>query len=597
MTLSNSEPLEASTPVPEITLSEFARLFPLRAPRIGFLLGAGASVTSGIPSAWDLIWAFKREIYAGDQKLNVKSLGPLADPSVRSSIQRHFDSQHGAPAEGADNEYSFYFKRAYPDPDDRRLYVSQLVKDRQPHFGYLCLGALLVNGKARFVWTPNFDTMVEQSYSIISGGETPAVLGRDTSHHLRIHIRDERFPVVMKLHGDFRVDPLQNTEEELAALDSGPSDEFVEFAGSYGLVVVGYSGRDASVMNAIDRALNEHGPRAFPQGLYWCLREQDNAPTRAVELLSAARAIGSRAAFVRITDWDDFATALYRSCGLSHPRVDSELAAAQRHRTGYALSTTGSAEPILKLNAIPISSYPDSCFRFTSNIPNWEALRAVVAGHDVVAALFRKQVYALGTRTEIQRIFAEHGIEELQPTPIREEDLRVSRSIIIGMFYEALSRALAVPPTLRLGGSSRHRLLYFSRNHGLPQHLTSLFATAELKAGREVVRHVKNKGYWAHEAIQYSLDYRESRLWMLVSPTVVLTADGEDTRWEDPARMDIVRESLVERHNRQSSDLLTFWLKVLQYVSTQGTVRFPPGTEIGFEFRLENRLGTSFRRS
>lgn len=584
--------------VPEIPLAEFARLFPLRAPKIGFLLGAGASVTSGISSAVDMIWEFKKLIYAGDHQLHVKRLGSLADPTVRSAIQRHFDSQDGTPREGADSEYSYYFKRAFPDPDDRRLYVSHMVKDKQPHYGYLCLGALLSSGKVEFVWTPNFDTMAEQAYSIVSAGELASVVGRGTAAHLATLIRDRRFPVVVKLHGDFRVDPLQNTQEELSELDDVTRDQFVDFSGAYGIVAVGYSGRDSSVMNAIERGLQVHGKTAFPDGIYWCLRETDAPPSRATDLLSLAKSNGVRAAFVRISDWDDFATALYKACGLSHPKVDSRLDDAKQYRNGYILHRSGSAEPLLKLNSIPISRYPDSCFRFKADgLTSWRELREIVARNEIAAALWGKHVYALGSRTEIQDAFEAHGIKDLQPCPISETDLRAADSRILGMFYDALSRSLTVNPGLRLGGSKRHRQLYLAKDHGLPAELSQLFTEAALRAGRQVVRYVSRPGYWAHEAVEYALDYREGQLWLLISPTVVLTADGADESWENPARSGIVREYQVERHNRQTSALLTFWLRTLRHFTNRGTISFPPSSAGGFEFHLENRLGTSFRRS
>jgi hypothetical protein len=592
------EPIKAGEDVPEISLAEFARLFPLRSPRIGLLIGAGASVTSGIPSGWDMIWDFKKLIYAAEQRLHVARVGPLADPTVRAAIQRYFDSQEGTPSEGADNEYSYYFKRALSDADDRRLYVANMVNGKKPHYGYLCLGALLASRKIEFVWTPNFDTMTEQAYSIVTGGESPPVVGRGTAGHLRVLLRDRRFPVIVKLHGDFRVDPLQNTTEELSALDKIAGDEFVEFARTYGLVVVGYSGRDASVMDALSRALHENGSSAFPDGIYWCLREGDVAPRRAAELLSAARAAKVRTAFVRVGDWDDFTSSLYRAAGLSHPKVDSELAQAQRTRKGYSLHRTGSADPILKLNAIPLSSFPDSCYRFKApGVGSWSKLREVIGDEAVVAGLWKGHVYALGGRADIQRVFADQGIQDLQPAPITVDDLRAADSKSLGLFYEAIARSLAAKPGLKLGPSRRNRLLYLGRDHGLPAAITNLFVSAQLKAGREVVRHVQNKGYWAHEAVEFHLDFREGQLWFLIRPTVYLTADGGDQRWEDAARMDIVRELLVERLNQKSSTLLTFWYRAIRHFTDAGVLWFPPGAEAGFCFRFASGLGTSFRRS
>ena len=44
--------------IPEIGADDFVRRFSLRAPNLMWLLGAGASAASGIPTAWDMVWEF-----------------------------------------------------------------------------------------------------------------------------------------------------------------------------------------------------------------------------------------------------------------------------------------------------------------------------------------------------------------------------------------------------------------------------------------------------------------------------------------------------------------------------------------------------------
>ena len=48
--------------VPHLPLGEFLRLYPARAPQLMWFLGAGASAGAGIPTAWEMIWEFKRLI-------------------------------------------------------------------------------------------------------------------------------------------------------------------------------------------------------------------------------------------------------------------------------------------------------------------------------------------------------------------------------------------------------------------------------------------------------------------------------------------------------------------------------------------------------
>src|SRR5699024_9591753 len=82
------------------------------------LLGAGASISSGIQSAHDCIWEWKKDIYlskninASDYYKNYK------EESVRKSIQKWLDSQGEYPELDSNEEYSFYAEKAYPIGDD-----------------------------------------------------------------------------------------------------------------------------------------------------------------------------------------------------------------------------------------------------------------------------------------------------------------------------------------------------------------------------------------------------------------------------------------------------------------------------------------------
>jgi hypothetical protein len=67
--------------------------------------------------------------------------------------------------------------------------------------------------------------------------------------------------VLVKLHGDYRYDKLQNTEEELKSLDDELRKYLLQICKENGLIVVGYSGRDESVMSSLERVASEGGLR------------------------------------------------------------------------------------------------------------------------------------------------------------------------------------------------------------------------------------------------------------------------------------------------------------------------------------------------
>ena len=82
----------------------------------------------------------------------------------------------------------------------------------------------------------------------------------------RQSINEGPWPVEIKLYGDFRSRQLKNTSDELRLQDERLRHVMVDSCRQFGLVAVGYSGRDSSVMDTFEEALKKIG--AFPAGLF-----------------------------------------------------------------------------------------------------------------------------------------------------------------------------------------------------------------------------------------------------------------------------------------------------------------------------------------
>ena len=70
-----------------------------------------------------------------------------------------------------------------------------------------------------------------------------------------------------------------------------------------GLVVAGYSGRDGSIMDALEEALEQES--AFPAGLFWLHRGDDPPLPRVGQLLARATNAGVEAALVPVENFDE----------------------------------------------------------------------------------------------------------------------------------------------------------------------------------------------------------------------------------------------------------------------------------------------------
>jgi hypothetical protein len=79
-------------------------------------------------------------------------------------------------------------------------------------------------------------------------------------------------------------------------------------------VVVGYGGRDQSIMHAFEEVLRH--PKAFPGGLYWVALRPARVLPSVRELLEHAQRAGCDVSFIASDTFDDLAGDLQRQLEL-----------------------------------------------------------------------------------------------------------------------------------------------------------------------------------------------------------------------------------------------------------------------------------------
>src|SRR5215216_1662697 len=126
-------------------------------------LGAGASVSSGVPSAEKCIWEWKRSIFATNNPGIEDQFFEISLPSVQRRIQEWLDQQGCYPVAGSPEEYGFYIQRCYPISTDRRVYFQEKVRAAKPHMGYRLLCHLAQADLFRSIWSTNFDSLAARA--------------------------------------------------------------------------------------------------------------------------------------------------------------------------------------------------------------------------------------------------------------------------------------------------------------------------------------------------------------------------------------------------------------------------------------------------
>ncbi|HEY5779100.1 MAG TPA: SIR2 family protein [Chthoniobacterales bacterium] len=266
------------------------------------LLGAGASISSGMPSAERCIWEWKQDIFVTNNPTLRESVGELSLPGTRQRIQRWLDQRGNYPAQGHADEYSFYAEECYPTGQDRRAFFQSYVAKAKPHTGYRLLALLAKAGLVRSVWTTNFDGLVARATA--AADVICIEIGIDTPHRAERPQTDGELRAV-SLHGDYRYDKLKNTVAELQQQEAALRAELLHEMQDYDLVVLGYSGRDASIMNV----LREAYVGTTPSRLFWCGIGSE-APAPVEELIAAARATGKDAFYIATDGFDDLVSRL-----------------------------------------------------------------------------------------------------------------------------------------------------------------------------------------------------------------------------------------------------------------------------------------------
>lgn len=373
--------MRISSDIKVVGADEFARCFPLRASNLMWLLGAGASASAGIPTAWDMIWEFKQQLYVSQKRVSLKSVADLSNPAIRDQLQSYIDSAGRYPAAESPDEYAALFEAAWPDERDRRTYIDGKLSGAKPSYGHIALATLMKAGLLRMVWTTNFDPLVADAVAKVFDGTgvlTTAAL--DAPDLATQAISRQRWPIEIKLHGDFRSRRLKNTAEELRQQDARLRRELVDAARAYGLIAAGYSGRDESVMEALMEALED--AKAFPAGLFW-LHRGDAAPLANVErLLRQAAAKGIDGGLVQISNFDEALRDLLRLCQDLDTTVLDAFATERRRWTPAPISSGRRGWPVLRLNAVPIE-VPPHCRRVVCSIGGHKETQAAVAAAGV----------------------------------------------------------------------------------------------------------------------------------------------------------------------------------------------------------------------
>lgn len=543
-----------TTAVHKLTSDDFARRFSMRSQNLMWFLGAGASAAGGIPTASDMLWEFKQALYVSQRKVSLRTMSDLSNPVIRERLQGHIDSSGTFPPFGDEEEYAALFEAAYPSEGDRRAYIDAKMKGAKPSYGHFALATLMRAKRAGIIWTTNFDPLIADACAKVFGGTGNLTTVTLDSSDLGSHaLNDGRWPIEIKLHGDFRSRRLKNTTDELRHQDAKLRKLLVDACQRFGLIVAGYSGRDTSIMETLEAALGDSG--AFPGGLFWLHRGTRPPLARVRNLLERAKALGVEAAIVSIENFDEGLRDSVRLISdLDTEFLDSSVG-DRRQWSGAPTPAGKRGGPHIRLNALPVVHMPSVCRKIVCDVGGYSDAQAALAqsGVNALVARTRAGVLAFGSDLELRKAFSLRNISAFDLHTIETKRLKYD-SGERGLLRDAIGRSLVRQCSLDI--IRRHSAdLLAPINPDDPRWATLKQITGSVSG--IIPAHPTLS--W-REGLAVRLDWANEQLWLLIEPRMVFAGIDQTNK---SVAADFARERTVKRYNRQLDELVAYWARTV----------------------------------
>lgn len=516
-----------SSSITTISAAQFSTALALRPNLVAWFLGAGASAASGIPTGYAMIRDFKAHIFCHENKLSKREID-TGDQVWIDRIDDFFRQTTILPPDGDPTEYAKAFEAVYPQPRHRRQYIDDAISKGTPCFGHRVLGSLIAARKVDCVFTTNFDPLVEESALSanallpLAAQARPTVAAIDSGERAMRCLRESDWPLVAKLHGDYQSVAIKNTGTELEQQDERMRYVLVEASKRFGMVFVGYSGRDASVMEALTSVLREPAP--FPNGLYWVASSASRLLPAVKEFLEHAHLAGVDVAVVECKTFDELAGDVIKHIDLPQVLMDHVMQdrAVPRLVPVNLPNSDARQFPVLRYSALLIESLPRVARRMSlaqaTTSPAVRALlkeqrcKAVIAANGRELAVFGKDEEVLAALAPLGAQIA--GTVDLDAT---------KDSWALGLLYDGLVKALSrYRPLIPRFKRSGHSLIVIGPREGEDREVTRKRAEelAQLRRAYEsaLTGSVPKLDFPFHEGVFLKLERIEDRWWCGFEP-------------------------------------------------------------------------------
>lgn len=606
-----------SLSIDEIAGREFAERFALNPGQYAWLLGAGASAAAGIATGYQMIQEFRAKLFAQASGVSQREID-LGDPTWQQRIDAQLALDGTLPPRGDSSEYSRAFQALHPSSDARRQYIANQVRKGTPSIGHRVLGSLLSTGKIPCAFTTNFDPLIENG-ATVAGQLLPAdarsnvvTAAIDSADRAERCLRENDWPLVAKLHGDYQSVELKNTDQELAEQDSRMRRVLTQTCQRFGLIVVGYSGRDASVMSALGDVLRN--VTAYPGGIYWLCREPDDLLPAVKEFLSNAVTAGVNVQIIRGSTFDELASSLADVVLLPNALVQHIFGSSAPQAVPQVPLTRQAARktPVLRMSAIPVVQMPAVARRLVLKNPvstRQAQELAREAGIRAAVASAGTHLAAFGKDEELEAAFKSLGASlggEVALDPARD-------SWALGLLYDALVRAVCRGKPLYPRLARRGHVVRVSTPKADADDESQVWRKRQLAQLVDAYgaplcgKPPKLDGVDYSEGVHLRLDHADGRWWCVFEPATFIdfnvvnegSDDDESPATWSPLRLDAEdwrRERWARKYNSNWSRIIDAWITILSQADHHGLSPYALASKQGIDARFEFGARTAWSR-
>lgn len=271
-------------------------LAPENDARPTFLLGAGASFSSGVPLAAESVRRLAKQVYA-ERELGGRTLPERVKPSEWMNwLQRH-DWFIRGDDQLAENFPLIIEHLLKPQAYRQRVLLELMSLKGDIGKGYRALADLVLRGLAGTILTTNFDLCLPKAL----GEKHPHIRhvcevnrGPDDFNEFNLFARAQ----IVWLHGKAEQYTDRNLIEETRTLDGKLLDCLRPVLDSTPLIIMGYRGAEPSITTS----LLGDASQKFRHGIFWCTRPGDQLHPNVSEL---AERLGSNFQKLEIDGFDE----------------------------------------------------------------------------------------------------------------------------------------------------------------------------------------------------------------------------------------------------------------------------------------------------